>query len=230
MLRTRLRTLVQTMWCASGKRILQNGHGRKTSSRSCRTTEPGFPSHGMIRFLPTSLDSSCSLSVRCLAHSHGTLCRLHRYCESRQQWVLISSLTVASLSEPILLFYAADAETPSASLKNLTSLEHELNIDKSSDIRVPLRKIGRVAAFRKGFVRTVADMQNLAQLLDWDRNIEEGTQEDRQVEQVLGNTSLLFTHTVRTEDRLPCSSYSLIESLTIGYCIHTVHRDQLHDF
>ena len=65
-------------------------------------------------------------------------------------------------------------------------MEHELNIDKSSDIRVPLRKIGRVAAFRKGLVRTVADIQNLAQLLDWDRNIEEGTYEDKQVEQVLG--------------------------------------------
>ena len=53
---------------------------------------------------------------------------------------------------------------------------------------MPLRKIGRVAAFRKGLVRTVADMQNLAQLLDWDRNFEEGTHEDKQVEQVLVNT------------------------------------------
>lgn len=70
-------------------------------------------------------------------------------------------------------------------------MEHELNIDKSSDIRVPLRKIGRVAAFRKGLkytgyniVRTVADMQNLSQLLDWDRHAEEGAQEGKQVEQV----------------------------------------------
>jgi hypothetical protein len=56
-------------------------------------------------------------------------------------------------------------------------------------MRVPLRKIGRVAAFRKGLkhtgynlVRTVADMQNLSQLLDWDRHVEAGTHE--QVEQV----------------------------------------------
>ena len=70
-------------------------------------------------------------------------------------------------------------------------MEHELNIDKSVDMRVPLRKIGRVAAFRKGLkhtgynlVRTVADMQNIAQLLDWDRSVEEGVQEEKQVEQV----------------------------------------------
>lgn len=94
-------------------------------------------------------------------------------------------------------YCAADAETPPSSLKNLASMEHEINIDKSSDMRVPLRKIGRVAAFRKGLkhtgyniVRTVADMQNLAQLLDWDRHGEEDGLEENQIEQVLSEPQL----------------------------------------
>lgn len=55
-------------------------------------------------------------------------------------------------------------------------VEHEFNIDRKLDISVPLRKVGRVAAFRRGlrdrgynFVRTVTDIQNLSQLLDRDR-------------------------------------------------------------
>lgn len=55
--------------------------------------------------------------------------------------------------------------------------EHEFNIDRKMDITVPLRKVGRVAAFRRGLrdrgynlVRTVADMQTISQLLDRDRD------------------------------------------------------------
>lgn len=56
-------------------------------------------------------------------------------------------------------------------------VEHEFNIDRKLDISVPLQKVGRVAAFRRGLrdrgynlVRTVADMQTISQLLDRDRD------------------------------------------------------------
>jgi hypothetical protein len=100
-------------------------------------------------------------------------------------------MAIEPVSAPTRYSCAADAERPPVSLKNLTSLEHEICIDKASDMLVPLRKIGRVAAFRKGLkhtgynlVRTVADMQNLTQLLDWDKHGKEGPQYEKQVEQV----------------------------------------------
>lgn len=58
MLHTKLRTFVPSTLSVSGKKILESGHGRRTFSRSCQMTEPGFHLRGMTRSLHTNLDSS----------------------------------------------------------------------------------------------------------------------------------------------------------------------------
>eukprot|EP00892_Ulva_mutabilis_P007518 jgi/Ulvmu1/5138/UM021_0155.1 len=59
----------------------------------------------------------------------------------------------------------------------LRTHEHEFNVDRKLDIQVQARKVGRVAAFRRGLrhrgynlVKTMADMQTISYLLDRDRD------------------------------------------------------------
>jgi len=80
----------------------------------------------------------------------------------------------------------------------LRTHEHEFNIDRKLDVSVPLRKVGRIAAFRRGLrhkgynlVRTVAEIQTISHLLDRDRDDSDTVFHTAPMEQV--GTMALYT-------------------------------------